>query len=312
MTVAEKAGRGALSLEIEFGSAAAAYLQDARAGLRLPLPRLGGETTERIFSSLRPAGEAAGFRLFSVGELLLGCGLQPATEAPEAAALELYRRLLRATDGRWLYRVWNYVPDINGLRDGFENYRAFSAGRAQAFEEAFGADYRRKLPAASAVGCSGGTMAAVFVAGSQAPRHVENPEQISAYHYPPKHGPSPPSFSRSTIVTSEGVKLIFISGTAAIKGHETVAPGALEAQLECTLDNLRLMSRAAEVGENFGASGEFVRHFKIYLRRAGDFPAAMARLQKSLLRPDDHVVWLQADLCRAELDVEIEATLVGK
>ncbi|HTB80618.1 MAG TPA: hypothetical protein VK717_06995 [Opitutaceae bacterium] len=312
MTVVEKAGRGALSLEIEFGSAAAAYLEDSRAGLRLPLPRLGGETTERIFSSLRPAGEAAGFQLFSADGWLLGCGLQPATEAPEAAALELYRRLLRATDGRWLYRVWNYVPDINGLRDGFENYRAFSAGRAQAFEEAFGADYRRKLPAASAVGCLGGTMAAIFVAGSQAPRHVENPEQISAYHYPPKHGPSPPSFSRSTIVAHGGGKLIFISGTAAIKGHETVAPGALEAQLECTLDNLRLMSRAAGIGENFGASGEFVRHFKIYLRRAGDLPAAMVRLKRSLLRPDDQVVWLQADLCRAELDVEIEATLVGK
>jgi hypothetical protein len=34
-------------------------------------------------------------------------------------------------------------------------------------------------------------------------------------------------------------------------------------------------------------------------------------LAKELLRPDDHVSYLRADLCRAELEIEIEATILG-
>jgi len=310
MTVAEKAE--ALAWKIEFGGDAPVHWPAARAGFRLPVSWLAGEATEGIFPPVRPAGEAGGFRLFQAGELLLGCGLQPVGGTTESAAREFYRRLLEAAGRRRLYRIWNYIPAINERKNGLENYRAFSAGRAQAFEEKFGGGYRSMLPAASAVGCRGEAIAAVFAAGERAPRHVENPEQVPAYHYPPQHGPRSPSFSRSTIAESGGRPVVFISGTAAIKGHATVAPGALAAQLDCTLDNLRLISVAAGVGERLGAGENFVRHFKIYLRRAGDLPAARARLAASLLRPADRVVWLQADLCRAGLVVEIEATLVGK
>ncbi len=312
MTVAGKNGLKALSLEIEFGGETAAWLQDGRPGLCLPLVRLGGETAECIFPAVRPAGEAHGFQLFAAGELLLGCGFQPVAGDAETAAVALYRRLLRAADRRPLCRIWNYVPAINALTNGLENYRAFNIGRARAFEEAFGAGYRHVLPAASAVGCRGEALAAVFAAGRRAPRHIENPEQIPAYHYPSRHGPSAPSFSRSTIVEEEGRRIVFISGTAAIKGDATVAPGVLELQLECTLDNLRLMWRAAGLGEQLGVRGGFIRHFKIYLRHASDLPMARGRLEGALLQPGDRIVWLQAEICRAELAIEIEATLVER
>jgi enamine deaminase RidA (YjgF/YER057c/UK114 family) len=104
--------------------------------------------------------------------------------------------------------------------------------------------------------------------------------------------------------------MIFISGTAAIKGHATIAPGDTAAQLDCTLENLALISRAAGLGNSLGAAGEFVRHFKIYLRHASDHAAAAARIQSTLLRPSDRITWLHADVCRAALNVEIEATLV--
>jgi len=54
------------------------------------------------------------------------------------------------------------------------------------------------------------------------------------------------------------------------------------------------------------------RHFKIYLRHAADFAATRDRLEQSLLRPNDIVTYLQADICRTALRVEIEATLVAK
>jgi chorismate lyase/3-hydroxybenzoate synthase len=85
----------------------------------------------------------------------------------------------------------------------------------------------------------------------------------------------------------------------------------LAAQLDCTLDNLRLISSAAGLGEDLGVGRKLQRHFKVYVRHAGDLPAVQARLERSLLKPADSVIYLQADICRAELILEIEATLLG-
>jgi enamine deaminase RidA (YjgF/YER057c/UK114 family) len=309
MSLAPEADRAA-ALEIEFDAARAAA-GDGRPGFRLPLRRLAGAATECLFRAARPAGEKAGFRLFADGDLLIGWSSEPCGGDGEAAAAELYARLLAAAGSRPLCRVWNYVPEINQWAGGRETYCAFNAGRARAFAQRWGDDFARQLPAASAVGCQGAELVALFVAASRPPRHLENPEQIPAYRYPSEHGPFPPSFARATVAAGPGRALTFISGTAAIKGHATVAPASLAAQLDCTLDNLRLISEAAGCGGNLrgGAAGE--RHFKVYLRHAADLSAVQSRLEADLFRPGDRIVWLEADLCRAELKVEVEATLLA-
>ena len=310
MSIPPEARTGLFPLQVEFGAAAAAAAGD-EPRLRLPLVRLDGPAAECLFSAARPLGERDGFRLFAAGNLLVGWSLEPAGGDLAAAARELYRRLVAAARGRQLCRIWNYVPQINALRGGLENYRAFNSGRAEAFQAAFGPAYPAALPSASAVGCRGDALAAVFVAADERPRHFENPEQVPAYLYPSEHGPHAPSFARATSATWAGRPLVFVSGTAAIKGHATVAPGSFEEQASCTLDNLRLISRAAGLGDDLGAGRGFERHFKIYLRRAADLPAARTRLLGPLVGPKDRVIWLETDLCRAELDLEIEATLVG-
>ena len=308
MSIASEIRKGLSPLEVEFGAAAAG---EDGARLFLPLTRLGGARAECLFGAARPVGEQDGFRLFAADELLVGWSIEPAGADLAASGCELYRRLLAAAAGRPLCRVWNYVPQINALRGGRENYRAFNAGRAAAFRAALGGAYPGALPSASAVGCQGDALAAIFVAAPERPRHFENPEQLPAYRYPSEHGPCPPSFARATAAIWAGRPLIFISGTAAIKGHASVAPGNFEDQTACTLDNLRLISRTAGLGDDLGAGDGFTRHFKIYLRRGADLPAAQARLSRALLRPADGVIWLETDLCRAELDIEIEATLIG-
>jgi enamine deaminase RidA (YjgF/YER057c/UK114 family) len=298
----------ALSFEIEFGStAAAAFRSEGRAGLRLPLPRLAGEGIERIFGPVEFAGEKEGFSLYAAGDLLVGCAVEPESGGMEATATAFYQRLLAAAGGRHLHRIWNYVPEINREKDGLENYRAFNAGRARAFELGFGPGYRDRLGAASGVGCDGAALAAVFVAGPVAGRQFENPQQVPAYHYPPEHGPSAPSFSRATAAVAGGQRFLFISGTAAIKGHRTVAPAAIEGQIDCMLENLRLITAAAGTDQ----AGWLRRHFKVYLRHPADLALARARLEAELFRPGDRVAWLQAGLCRAELRIEVEQTLVG-
>jgi hypothetical protein len=299
-------------LETQFGCPSAEVIHaPGRTVFRLPLPWLDGGTTESLFPGARCAGEAHGFSLRVADDLLLGCSVLPLNEALPEAARGIYRRIFAACEGWTLYRIWNYIPEINAEPSGQENYRAFCVGRAQAFEAVHGERFREVLPAASGVGCDGNALAVLFIAGRAAPRHVENPNQVSAYNYPPQHGERSPSFARATVAAHAGRPLVFISGTAAIKGHETVAPHSLSGQIDCTLDNLRIIGRAAGVGELFGAGSGAARHFKVYLRDAADLASVRSRLERELFRPEDRVIYLRADICRAALKLEIEATLVG-
>lgn len=276
------------------------------------VPVLAGSATEG-FVTAACSGVMGGFTLFQTGDWLLGHAALPAGEALEQNTRQLYLQLLRITAGGQLARVWNYVPRINGSRaDGLENYRAFCSGRAAAFCEAWGDDYKRRVPAASAVGANGDQLGIVFVATTRAVRHVENPRQVPAYDYPSEHGPQAPSFARATVVQGPGTSCdVFISGTAAIRGHATQTPRDTTRQLTCTLENLRVISSRCGLGDHLAAGSAEARHFKIYLRDAADLALARAGFETEFRRPDDRVTYLQADICRRDLNVEIEATIIG-
>jgi chorismate lyase/3-hydroxybenzoate synthase len=282
-------------------------------GLTLNLPWLAGAPCEEIFDHVVPLGAEDGIDLYRSDDLLIGHASTPFEGADlSGAAQRLYERVLTACRGRHLYRIWNYVPRINEDTAGLENYRAFCRGRSVAFEKNFGGSYQQKLSSASAVGCEGSILETLFVAGKSVPTHIENPEQIPAYQYPLEYGPRSPSFSRATTVKDGTRQWVFVSGTAAIKGHHTVSTRTLAEQIDCTLDNLRLVSRASGIGDTLGAGDGWERHFKVYLRRASDLAATTTALERSLLSPVDRVTYLRADICRAALDVEIEATLTKR
>ena len=274
---------------------------------------LAGEPAEDIFPGVAAAEAVDGVGLFRARGFVLGWTREPFVPGEvEARAEALYRRILAASGDAHLCRVWNYLPQINGHSGGLEHDRAFCAGRSLAFERAFGEKFQARLPAASAVGASGDSIDVIFAATATPPRHFENPGQVPAYRYPVEHGPRSPSFARATAVREGGAAWVFVSGTAAIKGHETVAPGQLGPQLDCTLDNLRMVGRAAGLGNTLGAGRVARRHFKVYLRHASDLAATQSRLARELLAPGDLVTYLQADICRAALVVEIEATIVAE
>ncbi len=297
---------------VAFGGSTACTSGEDPPALRVALERLAGDDQETLLAEAGAATMRDGVWLFRGPDLCGGFGLARPDLDLEAATEDLYRRLFAATDGLHLHRIWNYVPHINRLETRLENYRLFCRARSLAFETRLGKDFKALLPASSAVGAAAGPLAVAFVAGSTPGRHFENPAQVPAFDYPAEHGPRPPSFSRATRADTGTATHVFISGTAAIRGHATVAPGELEPQLECTLDNLRLISAAAGAGPALGADGAWERRFKVYLRHPDDLRRVVSRLESGLLRPPDHVVYLHADVCRAELVVEIEASLVHR
>ena len=226
--------------------------------------------------------------------------------------MRLYRDLLEAV-GCWrLCRIWNYVPQINQPGPlGLENYRAFCWGRSVAFEQHFGGELRTHLPASSAVGTAGGHLEVVFVAADAAVEHFENPLQVPAYQYPAEHGPRAPCFARATTVRHGARSSVFIAGTAAIRGHHTVAPRDTQAQVAVTLENLRLIARRAGLPDGLESAGDARRHWRVYLRHPGDLPVVQAALAPLVAGRGDTVDYLHADICRAELTVEIEVSVLG-
>ncbi len=286
---------------------------NTRSSRTVGLPVLAGEAGETLFGAAQDLGESGGFGIQRSGRWFVGRASLQAGAGVENAALQAYAGLFTAARGLHLARIWHYVPRINEPGpDGLENYRAFCRGRSLAFERQYGSGFELRLPSASAVGTDDDRLTVVFAASEVEPLHFENPEQVSAYRYPVKHGPRPPSFARATLVPAPGgLADVFVSGTAAIEGHETVAPGDTARQIERTLRNLRLMSRVCGTGDDLGAGLGGTRHFKVYIKRAGELALIREAFERKLFLPTDRISYLRSDICRAELTLEVEATLTG-
>lgn len=292
------------SLRILFGQPETrlAVEQDACV-LSLKVPHLGGPASEEILSRgtlLQPA--SATCALLSDERWLAGALLQPVSQSLDTATLQLYRHLLEAAHGWSICRIWNYVPHINSERTGLENYRRFNLGRWQAYRDVYGEALHERLPAASAVGMDDDILATIFLACRQPVTAIENPHQVPAWRYPAAYGPKAPSFARAAVAGLNGSRCAWISGTAAIRGHESIAPGDPLQQLEVTLQNLRIMME--ETGLPAGSV-----HSKIYLRNPLHFEAIAGRVAREpLLQGLGGPVFLQAEICRRELEVEIEVS----
>lgn len=210
-----------------------------------------------------------------------------------------------------VYRFWNYMADINSVsvedKDSLERYRQFNIGRKNVFIKV-GREQGEQLPAACALGLQSGPLSIAFLAGKIPPIAIENPRQIRAYNYPEQYGPLTPSFSRATLVQIGPQLSLFISGTASIVGHETLHVQDIIGQTKETLINLEaVVSEANRLQGNllFNLSDAC---FRIYIRHAADLDA----IRETVFNHFKHevkAVFVQADICRHELLVEIEATL---
>lgn len=220
---------------------------------------------------------------------------------PYQEARRLYSALFDITAGHRLYRIWHYLPVINEVTDGLENYRHFCLARSEVFSERFGSAMEENLAAASAVGSRENRMVIHFLAGTETPKNFENPRQVPAYRYPLNYSPKPPAFVRATKVDSVGRPLWFISGTASIDGSESCHVGNIAAQTELTLENLKTMFEVMALRDTWENS-----FATVYVRHSHQLPVIQDILSKSGLFKEDNTLYLEAAICRAELDIEIE------
>jgi chorismate lyase / 3-hydroxybenzoate synthase len=277
------------------------------------------------------SGVHGGVRYARTADMLFGCIAVPENGAeisaaswatPSASAEKeqrtplyvaterAYREILATLDALGyvhLIRVWNYVPEINRDTHGIERYRQFNSAR-QAALLASGRPVTGNVSAACALGAAvGSPLVVYFLASHSAPTFIENPRQVSAYNYPPRYGARSPVFSRAAVLHQPDGMTLFISGTASIVGHRTIHAGDTAAQTRETLSNIEAV--LAEANRVTG-SGEFALDTlacKVYVRCPSDLPVIQAEL-RAALGAAARAVYLQADICRRDLSVEIEAT----
>jgi chorismate lyase/3-hydroxybenzoate synthase len=218
-----------------------------------------------------------------------------------------YRQILRLLDEsglRHLWRIWNCFPRINEEENGLERYRVFCIGRHHALAELPG--FPSSLPAGTAVGTQRGPVTIYFLAGAHPGAHIGNPRQVNAYEYPKIYGPRSPSFARATLCRSETTTQLFISGTASVVGHQSRHEGLADLQALETIHNLRaLMDRAQHVIPSLRLGTALQSLFKVYVRN----PKHLETVRRVLDAPfflSSQLLYLQGDLCRKELLVEIE------
>jgi chorismate lyase/3-hydroxybenzoate synthase len=237
----------------------------------------------------------------------------------EAATVRAYDSIfeqLSARSAKHPLRLWNYLPSIHQPLGGDrDRYMVFNAGRFKSFEKWYGGRDRFDgcVATASGVGHTQSDLWIDCLACETPGLPVDNPRQIKPYCYSTRFGPLPPCFARSTIARPKSsTPLLLVGGTASIRGEDSVHLQDLSKQTQETFENLAALVRAAceRIGMNIAdeepsAMFDRYRDLRVYHpdARHADFLrsavlSAFPNLQQLEMR--------QANLCRAELLVEIE------
>ena len=274
---------------------------------RVTLPVVGGGVWYEVWTSSQPVvlGRDSGISFSCDGSLLFGSlELDDADSGQlEGKAFAVYSTIFSLLDRMGypeLLRVWNYFPRINDAGHGMERYREFNIGRHEAFCSKGRAIGDGLVPAACALGTPQGTFSICFLAGRVPGIYIENPRQTNAYRYPGDFGPRSPTFSRGVLVGDA----LLVSGTASVVGSKTMHPGDVLRQLDETIENLRVVVAQARA-RGFATRDPGGLCLNVYLRHAADHALVHGRLDAEF--SGARIIYLQADVCRTDLMLEIEA-----
>jgi len=212
-------------------------------------------------------------------------------------------------------RQWNYIESIVGEKTpGLQNYQQLNDARSDFYS---GATWSYGYPAATGIGTqAGGIMVEVDAAAENACKRVpiDNTLQIAAHAYSSdvlvgkEVTKTTPKFERAKAIFGAS-PMIYVSGTAAIRGEMSLFGVGIEKQTIITLENIENLFSDATLKDNqiFLDKDLFVSNFRVYLKNATDFAQASKILSERY--PGVPAIYVLSDVCRDELLIEIECTI---
>jgi chorismate lyase/3-hydroxybenzoate synthase len=244
--------------------------------------------------------------LLTMGHIALDLSMAGDMRESSRLAYDILQSYLQQSPHPWPLKIWNYIPGINEGEGDDELYRQFCLGRAEAVPVDPGGS--PPLPAATGIGTPTGEpgLQVYFLAGALPGLDVENPRQVSAWRYPRRYGPKSPLFSRATIMRRNGSSQFLISGTASILGHQTHHENQVSDQLRESLRNVQsLLAEGHRLMGNTRARLGSDGILKVYIRHPEDYEVIRQTLEAEA-PPDIPRIYLQGDICRANLLTEID------
>ena len=217
-----------------------------------------------------------------------------------------------------IVRQWNYIEQITKMDGLHQHYQEFNDSRTHFYASA---NWDDGFPAATGIGTSfGGVMVDLEAFCYTAPEDriipLNNSLQVPAFGYSGQvlvgeedkelKQKTTPKFERAKLVVENGNGLVYISGTAAIRGENSLAGVGVKEQTRITLENIEhLVSDETLNPVNIRKKGEAsFLSMRVYLKER----SFLEEVRKVMMEKYAHlpVIYLLADVCREELLVEIE------
>jgi enamine deaminase RidA (YjgF/YER057c/UK114 family) len=236
-------------------------------------------------------------------------------------AFDEMRAILEAEEMTFdhIVRQWNFIGNILMVKNEMQNYQTFNEVRSENYHK-----FRKihSYPAATGVGMKYGGVKLDFCAveakGDLKTIAIDNPDQIRPYDYSQqvlKGKPAgnkginqPPQFERAVFLDDGEYSTLFISGTASIIGQETIGINNVEKQTVVTLENISRLTDARRLehlsGNAEAGPGDPVL-LRVYIKKQNDFPIVKEICHNRF--PHVQAIYIEADICRDNLLVEIEA-----
>ncbi len=218
-----------------------------------------------------------------------------------------------------IIRQWNYIGNITKVDGGEQHYQAFNDTRSSFYATD---TWSNGYPAATGIGTSCDGVVVSFVAyrgvTGRSCKAIDNPLQIAAHAYNKRvligdeaAQKSTPKFERAkTLVYSDKRSLCFISGTAAIRGEDSLSGADAAEQTRMTIENIEyLISDENMKRHNSKANTLRPVALRVYVKRREDFDSVRSVVDSYY--GDVQRVYVEADICRSELLVEIEGIAKG-
>lgn len=217
-----------------------------------------------------------------------------------------------------IVRQWNYIGNITRHRDGRQNYQEFNDARSAYYQR--GA-WPNGYPAATGIGASfdGIIVGCIAFRSCGGIYPVNNPLQIAAHEYSKtvlvdnaaNAVKSTPKFERAKLIEIGGQAVCFVSGTAAIRGEQSMDAGSASSQTIRTIENIEyLVSRENLVKYGCKPYDLHCLNLRVYVKNAEVYDEVRSIVEARY--PGIPTIYTVADVCRQELLVEIEGILTSR